>query len=221
VDRTNGYGTTRVYRIQTGNALPTIDAGLVGAVLAIEWLNFTGHHNGSFTELNWQTGVELNNDHFEIERRHESETGFTVIGQELASEDGLAAKHNYGYDDFDASKSGIYYYRLKQVDKDGHFTYSKIISIQIKRGSEFKVSIYPNPVDNLLKVDITLGDESELEVRVFDKSGKNVLTNPFGGFRKAGKFNEILDTSILPAGQYNLQILTSHGIVNKQFTVLR
>ena len=221
VDGTNGYGTTRVYRIQTGDALPTIDAGLVGAVLAIEWLNFTGHHNGSFTELNWQTGVELNNDHFEIERRHESETGFTVIGQELASEDGLAAKHNYGYDDFDASKSGIYYYRLKQVDKDGHFTYSKIISIQIKRGSEFKVSIYPNPVDNLLKVDITLGDESELEVRVFDKSGKNVLTNPFGGFRKAGKFNEILDTSILPAGQYNLQILTSHGIVNKQFTVLR
>ena len=72
-----------------------------------------------------------------------------------------------------------------------------------------------------MKVDITLGDESELEVRVFDKSGKNVLTNPFGGFRKAGTFNELLDTSILPAGQYNLQILTSHGIVNKQFTVLR
>jgi len=221
VDGTNGYGTTRVYRIQTGDALPTIDAGLVGAVLAIEWLNFTGHHNGSFTELNWQTGVELNNDHFEIERRHESETGFTVIGQELASEDGLAAKHNYGYDDFDANKSGVYYYRLKQVDKDGHFTYSKIISIQINRSTEFNVSIYPNPVDNLLKVDIKLGEESELEVRVFDKSGKNVLTNPFGGFRKAGTFNELLDTSILPAGQYNLQILTSHGIVNKQFTVLR
>ncbi|MBK6700115.1 MAG: DUF11 domain-containing protein [Saprospiraceae bacterium] len=221
VDGTNGYGTTRVYRIQTGDALPTIDAGLVGAVLAIEWLNFTGHHNGSFTELNWQTGVELNNDHFEIERRHESETGFTVIGQELASEDGLAAKHNYGYDDFDANRSGVYYYRLKQVDKDGHFTYSKIISIQINRSTEFNVSIYPNPVDNMLKVDITIGEESELEVRVFDKSGKNVLTNPFGGFRKAGTFNELLDTSILPAGQYNLQILTSHGIVNKQFTVLR
>ncbi|MEO6189252.1 MAG: SdrD B-like domain-containing protein, partial [Saprospiraceae bacterium] len=221
VDGTNGYGTTRVYRINAGDALPTIDAGLVNSVLAIEWLNFTGTYNGSFTELNWETGVELNNDHFEIERRHESEKGFQVIGKEMASANGANSQHLYNHDDLDVNLGGIYYYRIKQLDKDGQYTYSKVISIKVNRKPVFNVSIYPNPVDDLLKVEITVGEETELEVRVFDKSGKNVLTNPFGGFKKVGKYSELLNTSILAAGQYNLQIVTNSGIVNKQFTVLR
>ena len=83
------------------------------------------------------------------------------------------------------------------------------------------ITIYPNPADDFLKVNITLGDETDLEVRVFDQSGKNVLTNPFGGYRKAGNYKEIINTSYLPSGQYNIQIISKNSILNKTFTVNR
>lgn len=221
VDGSNGYGTTRVYRIKTGDAMPTIDAGLVYQVLPLEWLGFDGQWNGKYTELNWQTGVEINNDHFEIERRHETESGFKMIGQLKSSPNSAVSQQNYNFNDVNVNQSGIYYYRLKQIDKDGKYTYSKIISIRIHQKSEMDITIYPNPADDFLKVNITLGDETDLEVRVFDQSGKNVLTNPFGGYRKAGNYNEIINTSYLPSGQYNMQIISKNSILNKTFTVNR
>ncbi|MBK7233754.1 MAG: T9SS type A sorting domain-containing protein [Saprospiraceae bacterium] len=76
-------------------------------------------------------------------------------------------------------------------------------------------------VDDLLKVDLWINEDSQLEVSVYDENGKNVLTQPFGGWRPAGKYSENLRTEILMSGQYNLQIKTSSGIVNKKFTVAR
>ncbi|MEO6189634.1 MAG: T9SS type A sorting domain-containing protein, partial [Saprospiraceae bacterium] len=86
---------------------------------------------------------------------------------------------------------------------------------------EFSLNIYPNPTDDQLYIDLGMSDDSELEVRVFDESGKNVWTNPFGGFRKAGHYHETLNTKLLAAGQYNLQIKTASGLINKKFTVAR
>jgi uncharacterized membrane protein len=119
VDGTNGYGTTRMYRVQTGDAFPTIDAGLVYQVLPLEWLSFEANYNGEFTELDWATGVEINNGYFEVERRHESETEFKAIGQLDASTETLASRHDYEMDDLNVNQSGVYYYRIKQVDRDG------------------------------------------------------------------------------------------------------
>ena len=222
VDGTNGYGTTRVYRVQTGDAFPTIDAGLVYQVLPLEWLSFEANYNGEFTELDWATGVEINNGYFEVERRHESETEFKAIGQVDASTETGASRHDYEMDDLNVNQSGVYYYRIKQVDRDGKYNYSKVISIRVQRGKDLSIEIYPNPVDDLLKVEIGLSENGLLESRVFDNHGKSVLVNPFGGnYMKAGKYSELINTSVLTPGQYNLQIKTSNGLINKRFTVSR
>ena len=222
VDGTNGYGTTRVYRVQTGDAFPTIDAGLVYQVLPLEWLSFEANYNGEFTELDWATGVEINNGHFEVERRHESETEFKAIGQVDASIETGASRHDYEMDDLNVNQSGLYYYRIKQVDRDGKYNYSKVISIRVQRGKDLSIEIYPNPVDDLLKVEIGLSENGMMESRVFDNHGKSVLVNPFGGnYIKAGKYSELINTSVLTPGQYNLQIKTNNGLINKRFTVSR
>ncbi|MBK7809699.1 MAG: T9SS type A sorting domain-containing protein [Saprospiraceae bacterium] len=119
------------------------------------------------------------------------------------------------------SNSGVYYYKLRQVDQDGSYTYSQTILIKVQAAKGFVVKIYPNTVDDLLKVDLWINEDSQLEVSVYDENGKNVLTQPFGGWRPAGKYSENLRTEILMSGQYNLQIKTSSGIVNKKFTVAR
>ncbi|MEP7196464.1 MAG: SdrD B-like domain-containing protein [Saprospiraceae bacterium] len=220
-DGTNGFGTTRTYRINTGDDRPSIDAGLVFQVLPLEWLSFEGRYNGSFTELDWKTGIELNNDHFEVERRYESEASFSVIAKVDASADANQKLHQYNHDDYDVNKSGLYFYRIKQVDRDGISSYSKTISIRVNSRKELSLNIYPNPTDESLFIEIGIAEDSELEVRVFDEAGKNILTNPFSGFRKAGYYKESLNTGLFVPGQYNLQIKTSTGIINKRFTVSR
>ena len=221
VDGTNGSGTTKLMRLNADDAVVNIDAGVLFAVLPLEWLSFDGKYNGSFTELNWATGVELNNSHFVIERRHESEKEFKEIGTEQASLEPQSARHEYAYDDYNVTESGVYYYRIKQVDQDGSFTYSNVISIRKNSKSEFTAYIYPNPVDNLLKVEIEMGEDGVLSVDVFDSNGKRVLSNPFGGQRKAGKYSEGLNVELLAAGNYVLRLQTRQGVINKKFTVAR
>jgi len=221
VDGANGYGTTRVYRLISGDQLPNIDAGLTSQALPIEWLSFDAYYNGKGTELNWTTGVELNNEYFIIERKHESEGEFSKISQIAADENTTAAAHEYDYLDNGVNRSGIYYYRIKQVDKDGVYNYSKVVSIKISVDRNLGVVIYPNPVNELLKVEFWISDDAEVEVTVFDQAGKNVMSNPFGGFHKSGNYIEDINTSILAPGQYSLQIKTSNGIVNKRFSVSR
>ncbi len=222
VDGTFGYGSTRMFKVQAGEVRPTIDAGVVSQVLALEWLEFTGQYNGDFTELNWKTGIEDNNDHFVIERKHESEKDFSSIGQVAAHPDPNLAQHDYQYDDFEVNKSGIYYYRLKQVDRDGRYTFSKTIAIRVTdKYDNLNVDIYPNPASDLLKLELWLPEDSELEVSVFDKNGKAVLVAPFNQFKTKGRYNELLQLSSLITGQYVLQIKTSSDVIYKKFTVSR
>lgn len=221
VDNTFGYGTTKMYRILAGEVKPTVDAGVVGQALPLVWLSFDGVYNGSFTELDWSTGVEINNNYFVIERKHESENDFVQIGLQDAHQSPTLARHDYAFEDFDVAVSGVYYYRIKQVDRNGKFSYSRIISIYVEVDDALNAYIYPNPTDALLKVDMWIPADGMLEVNVFDQTGKNVLFAPFSGLKSKGKYSEILETSVLAPGQYMLQIKTTSGLVTKKFTVSR
>ena len=88
-------------------------------------------------------------------------------------------------------KSGLYYYRIKQVDRDGKYSYSKIIAIK------------------------------KLKANVIDANGKVVMHQPFGGRMKAGRSNELLNTEMLTSGNYVIRIKTSQTVVSKKFTVAK
>lgn len=221
VDGTNGSGTTRTYRILAGDNQPSIDAGLIYQVLSLEWLGFDGKYNGAFTELNWKTGVELNNDYFEVERRHESENKFTVIAKLSADKDPSHTSHEYTLDDYDINKSQVYYYRIKQVDRNGIGVYSKTINVRVNSNKDMYLNIYPNPTDDLLYVELSIVADSEFEIKIFDESGKNVMTIPNFEFSKDGFYKETINTSLLIPGHYNLQLKDSKNIVNRRFTITR
>ncbi|MBK9994322.1 MAG: DUF11 domain-containing protein [Saprospiraceae bacterium] len=221
VTGTQGLGTTQVMRLNTGDAIPHVDAGLILSVLPLEWLGFTAEYNGSFTELNWSTGTEINNSHFEIERRHESEKDFEKIGQESASTNASATLHEYSHDDYDVVMSGLYYYRIKQVDRDGKYSYSKIVAIKKLKANDLSVYIYPNPVRDLLKVEIDLSTDEDVIVDVVDANGKVIMHQPFGGRMKAGRSNKILNTESLTSGNYVIRIKTNQTVVSKKFTVAK
>ncbi|MCH2046538.1 MAG: T9SS type A sorting domain-containing protein, partial [Saprospiraceae bacterium] len=126
----------------------------VDIYLPVELLSFEANRlTADEVQLSWATASETNNKGFYIERMLENETEFSTV----AWQDGNGTTTNtsyYGINDPNAY-SGISYYRLKQVDTDESFNYSIIRTVAGQEGSLASftnLNIYPNPVENNLKI---------------------------------------------------------------------
>ncbi len=115
--------------------------------LPIELLSFEGRFKGAINELNWSTSTEINNDFFTLESSFDG-----INYKEVDRIDGAGNSNElliYQTKDLFPYK-GITYYRLKQTDFNGEYSYSKIISIDTKK--ENSLSFYPNPSNNNLSI---------------------------------------------------------------------
>jgi hypothetical protein len=170
--------------------------------LPIELIAFDAQTTeGSKTQLTWATGSERNSHSFDIERSQDGKT-FTRIGNVKAQ--GKAA--NYSFVD-NSPLNNTSYYRLKSIDNDQSFEYSKIISIQNK-SAKGKLSVYPNPVSKLLTLENTEGSDFQ----ILNLLGQQVMSGkaPFGGLGAE------LDVSALPQGSYFLKVGTEQVKFMKQ-----
>ncbi len=171
----------------------------VSSPLPIELLNFSAflNKNGN-VDLKWKTATEINNDFFTIERSpspspNDNESGWASIGKvEGAGNSSNVLNYLFTDENIEIPKTERQkkmYYRLKQNDFDGNFTYSKIISIEFKSGiinNPFLPGfiVFPNPSDGK-NVNITgsglENQEGELIVEI-----KNLISQEI--------FSEIIDT---------------------------
>lgn len=221
VTGSQGSGTTSVMRFREGDRITNVDAGLILGLLPLEWLSFTANYNGSFTELNWSTTNELNNDYFSIERKHESEKEFSEIGKESAAEHAQHLQNEYTFNDFTNQLDGSYYYRIKQIDKTGKFTYSYIAQINKNSTDKFIVNLFPNPVSNVLKVEVDVNQTGTVYSEIVNASGMVVRTQPIGSTIKQGKQIFTIDTKDLVDGSYVLKIKNAKTTVLTKFVVIK
>jgi Secretion system C-terminal sorting domain len=185
--------------------------------LPIELSSFAVSPNKNGIELQWATATEADNYGFEIERKQVS--GFTVqissshsmtqseatwasVGFVDASGTSNSPKQ-YSYTD-NTVTSGIYSYRLKQINRDGSFTYSK--EIQINAGDVPKVfslaQNYPNPFNPSTKIEFTVGENGRATLRVYNTIGQMVGTL-FDGVAESGTlYQATFDASHLASGMY-------------------
>ena len=113
--------------------------------LPIELLNFQAVLDEKTVNVLWETASEINNDYFTVERSVDG-VNFVTIGiiPSKASGGNSTSVLSYTINDDNVS-SGIYYYRLKQTDFNGKYTYSNIDAVEIKENSDFSFNIVPNP----------------------------------------------------------------------------
>ncbi len=168
------------------------------AILPLTLLSFDAEKKGEKVETKWQTEQEVNTDYFEVERSTNG-VNFSSIGQVKAT--GLKQKSTYSLTDNTPPQSNTLYYRLKMLDKDGSFDYSKIKSISSK-ASKGDIKIYPNPISNTIKAELTSITSGDIDISIVDAFGKVVLTSK-------QKINEGLNTlnldcPHLAAGMYLL-----------------
>ncbi len=173
----------------------------VGGVLPIELLSFNGKENEKYNKLYWVTASEQNNDYFIIER---SADGFSF--QEIGKVKGANNSSNllnYSFDDYEFH-APISYYRLKQFDFDGGFSYSSIIVLNRRLKSPDKINLYPNPSNGMVTLDIVSSENSKTELRVLNSLGQSVFSSTISV--EPGQTINNIDLSNFPKGFYMLEL---------------
>jgi hypothetical protein len=141
--------------------------------LPVELIYFTAENNNNNALLSWATASEVNNDHFDVERSLDG-VNFEKIGQ-VAGHGNSTITIDYSYTDADISayNASVIYYRLKQVDADGNFTYTNIATINVGNTQQVFhiISSYPNPFSDHFSVSFYAPVDQPVIVTVYDVSG--------------------------------------------------
>jgi hypothetical protein len=140
----NFYPDVVILASNTGHGTWT---GVIGSNITptpVELLYFAGNLNGNNVELRWRTETEVNNYGFDIERTKDNSDWITIGFVE--GHGNSNSPKQYNFIDPDINQSGTYYYRLKQIDNDGTYEYSDVVSVEVGVPKIFYLSQnYPNP----------------------------------------------------------------------------
>lgn len=196
------WEASSVTTIESG--VSSVSACMTCTSLPVELISFQGEGINDEILLSWQTGSELNNQGFEIYHSKNGET-WEMIGFVQGNGTVYETK-NYEFIDKKPTK-GINYYRLKQVDYDGQFEYSSIVSVFIGEKTGNNSQIFPNPATDKITISNCTG-----KVTLY-----NILGQPLEFYTDCTG-NLELDISRLEKGQYIVQILNENGeVLNLKF----
>ena len=163
-------------------------------VLPLDFLSFNAKLTDGISKqvkLSWSTANEVNTQSFSIERKTSS--GFATIGS-IASNN-TAGANNYSFTDI-APASGVNYYRIKQIDKDGKSSDSKVAQVENK--GSLILSVYPNPTSQTsVSVNHNIGGDNAT-LKVLSLQGLVAVTQPV----VKGSSKTVLDISSLASGYY-------------------
>jgi len=184
--------------------LPDYQAGRHGMTptpLPVELILFTAVPVSQKVKVSWQTASEINNDYFLVERSNNGINWQPVA--KLAGAGNSSTMQFYTMDDEDPY-SGVSYYRLKQTDYDGKYTYSGIAAVQFGSYPQ-DITLFPNPA--VEQLDIFLKDEaSNIIVDIYNATGQKVMTHYTPG---PPDLKESINISSLPNGVYYITIKTN------------
>jgi hypothetical protein len=174
-------------------------------ILPLQLIEFTAAVNRSAVHLNWKTSLEFQSNHFEIERSING-IDFENVDQVKATGTSNEIKQYSFIDKYPGYKN---HYRLKQVDADGKFTYSKIVFVKVEEVNPLAIAKISSDILHLY----IHKEQSVLKsLALYDMYGRKIKELAL----KQG--HQQVDISNIAGGKYILQLLTSDGeAFNKSF----
>lgn len=194
----------------TGRNNLTIDAGFVpeGSLPVVLTTFKAKIVEGASVNLTWTTTSETNSAYFEVQK---STTGksWSSLGT-VDAKGNTVISQSYNFTD-NAALNGRNFYRLKLIDRDGTFGYSKLESVVLK--GLISVNLYPNPTTDNFRIATANGIEV-VEVSIYSGVGRLVMKikNPAEGK---------IDIKHLPQGAYVVKIVTEDGAIETRKLILR
>ena len=181
----------------------------ISLTLPLELISFTGTAKSHSNILTWQTANEINTKAFEIERSLYG-TDFETLGTINATEEHINKTNTYSFIDAETTAPTVYY-RLKQIDNDGSYTYSQVISLSSKRDVN-KVKIYPNPSNDIISL-IGIEDKEILKLTITDAKGKQLIQRTLETVKD-------IEISSLASGVYFLTVDINGQKITQRFVKL-
>lgn len=152
------------------------------SVLPVQFLSFDAKRvSNDLVEVSWKTTNEINNKLFIVERSWGNTIVFTEVGS-VEADHFQAALHEYKMvDKNDFEKTS--YYRLRQIDQNNEFTYSKILAVKGYQSRE-RITVFPNPANSEITLQIEFGKPSKVLIVILNNEGQKLheqLENCAGG----------------------------------------
>jgi hypothetical protein len=190
--------------------------------IPVELTSFTGTTSNGKVTLDWITATELNNSGFEIEKRktiNERSEEWQSIG--FVNGNGTSTEiHSYSFTDLNPFV-GSSYYRLKQIDFDGTFEYSNILEVTFGTVSEFALDQnYPNPFNPSTKINYSIKEKSNVELKIFDLLGGEVATL-VNEEKSPGNYEVFFDASKLSSGVYLYTIKAGSFVQTRKMLLMK
>ena len=181
-----------------------------GVVLPIELLSFEAiPENDNHVKLNWTTSTEINNDFFTLERSTDA-----VNFEQVKVRQGAGNSNTIiDYVDYDKNPyQGTSYYRLKQTDFNGDFSYSNIRSVFFN--SLDIINLYPNPTQGQLILSVGSSSNNVITINLIDVLGRTLLTEQHEVVE--GTTTIRLNIAHLVEGTYVLKAFNNKGSFTKK-----
>ncbi|MEZ4686314.1 MAG: T9SS type A sorting domain-containing protein [Bacteroidia bacterium] len=174
--------------------------------LPLSWVSFTAQKaENAAVDLRWLTSNESNSDYFVVEKSADLEQ-FHALSRVKA--ENLSGIQSYEFTDRTAMES-VNYYRLKQVDLDGSYSYSSTIEVAFDNELAEQIQLYPNPAKDQIGLQLPIG---KYELNLFDPTGRNLQQSAFEV--QFADHNHLLNIQDLSKGMYMISIRNQLGHVS-------
>ena len=174
------YGSSNIYQYVEFNTASLSEFAIVltgtpVVPLPLRLLGFTAAYNKGATVLNWQTAQEQNTAWFTIQRSTDGKD-FSAIGRVEAAGNSSTIR-NFSFTDKNAGSLNmpVLYYRLQEVDLDGHSVFSEVDVVNINEGDN-GIMVSPNPATSNIIVKLTVTAPAEATLLLTDLAGRTLIT---------------------------------------------
>ncbi len=187
----------------------------ITAILPVTLANFEGRNKGAENSLNWVTATETNTDYYQVERSSNA-IDFTGIGKTPATGNSTNSRQ-YSFTDA-APLSGVNYYRLRMVDKDGYYSYSPVIKVLtiIKQ----QVLLFPSVINHEpINLKTGVGIKNGI-LQLFDMTGKKLQQVKLPSQLSAGQ-TVAVQLPGTAAGSYAFICISGNEVIAKQIIIVK
>lgn len=209
--------------------------------LPVELTTFEGEYVNNSVQLNWETATETNNAGFEVQRQNsehgtqnsEWETLYFIVGHGTTN-----SPKYYSYIDEDLPNTDKLFYRLKQIDNDGTYAYSKTVEIDLsgvtsvdEENMQYEFALeqnYPNPFNPVTTINFTIPNVVDAKfasttnavLKVYNLLGQEIRTL-VNEAKQAGSYQIQFDASDLPSGIYFYTLTYGNNIQTRKLALLK
>ena len=185
--------------------------GQASGFLPVELISFKATQTNKSNLLTWQTASEKNNNRFEVERSATGQEDWVKVGTVKGNGNSQIIQ-NYSFSDETPLSLG--YYRLKQVDNDGSFEYSNVVSVTRKGGKLEINAVSPNPTKDNLSIQFESSKSETVVISFTDVMGRVVLTQNAATTEGVNILN--VNTTALSNGIYILSMKNSESVLTQK-----